>query len=75
MLTVQQTAERLNVSPQVVYALCSSGKLPSYRIGLGRGAVRVSEDDLAEYLESCRQNAKPRKQSRTLPKLKHLSVS
>ncbi len=51
MLTVKQTAERLNVSQNTIYSLISNGKIPCHRIGLGRGAIRIAEADLAEFLQ------------------------
>ena len=53
-LNAAEVAKRLNVCQQCVYQLVESGKLVSHRIGVGRGTIRISEDDLAEYLESCR---------------------
>ena len=50
MLTVKQAAERLGVSPTTVYGLCQRRWLPHVRIGLGRGAVRIREEDLEEYV-------------------------
>lgn len=58
LLKPRELADRLNVSLSTVYGLIESGKLACHRIGCGRGAVRVSEDDLTEYLESCRSKPK-----------------
>lgn len=53
MLTVDEAAARLHVSPSTVYGLCKSGRLPSYRIGIhGRGKVLIREDDLEAFLQS-----------------------
>jgi excisionase family DNA binding protein len=52
LLKVSQIAERLNCSNSTVYALVEGKKLGCHRIGNGRGAIRVSEDDLQTYLES-----------------------
>lgn len=49
MLTVKQVAERLGISPSLVYGLCSAGKIRHERHGLGRGCIRVPEDALDEY--------------------------
>ena len=57
MLTVREVAESLAVSATCVYQLISARKLPCHRIGVGRGAIRVSEADLAGFLECCRQGA------------------
>jgi excisionase family DNA binding protein len=49
MLTVKRAAEILNVSRGLVYALVATGKLPSHRFGIGRGTIRIREEDLADY--------------------------
>lgn len=54
MFTVNEVAEQLRVSRSVVYALIDAGKLVSHRIGLGRGTIRVAEEDLAAYLDACK---------------------
>lgn len=50
MLKVSQVAERLNCSVATVYELVESKRLPHYRCP----GIRVSEQQLTEYLESCR---------------------
>ncbi len=50
MLKVSQVAERLNCSIGTVYQLVESKRLPHYRCP----GIRISEEQLAEYLESCR---------------------
>jgi excisionase family DNA binding protein len=54
MFTVKQTARRLNVSTATVYALISAGKLSCHRVGLGRGVIRISEENITEYLAESR---------------------
>ena len=54
MFKVPDVAKRLNCSNSTVYGLVDSGKLVCHRIGRGRGTVRVSEEDLTTYLDSCR---------------------
>jgi excisionase family DNA binding protein len=49
-LTVKQVAERLGVAPATVYSLCGGRKLKHQRIGLGRGVIRIREEDLAGYM-------------------------
>lgn len=79
MLTVQDVARELTVSATCVYQLIASGKLPCHRIGIGRGAIRVSEPDLAAFLDACRASAneapvrKPRT-SGAAGRLRHLKV-
>lgn len=51
-LTVKFVAERLGISRAQVYSLISSGKLPCHRFGNGRGVLRVSEEQLAAFLEA-----------------------
>lgn len=48
-LTVTDAAKRLKMSPDTVYGLCESGKLPHSRIGNGRGRIRITQDDLAAF--------------------------
>ncbi|MFO1003807.1 MAG: helix-turn-helix domain-containing protein [Planctomycetaceae bacterium] len=54
MLTVPEVAERLRVAVSTVYALVESGKLGAFRIGPNDGAIRVSDEQLAAYLNACR---------------------
>ena len=58
MLNVRDVATMLHVSQSTVYAMVESGRLVSYRVGNGRGAIRVREQDLETYLESCRVEPK-----------------
>lgn len=63
LLTVADVAERLSISTATAYELVKHGKLTCYRIGAARGAIRVREEDLAEYLQRnvsvVRQELKP----------------
>lgn len=56
MFTVPEIAERLRIAVSTVYALVESGRLGAFRIGPNDGAIRVSEAQLQEYLDSCRSN-------------------
>jgi excisionase family DNA binding protein len=51
LLTVKQASERLNCSKALVYALCGQGMLKHIRLGLGRGTIRIEEDDLLAFIE------------------------
>lgn len=58
-MTVAEAAERLEVSPTIVRRLCASyartGKgIAHHRIGEGRGSIRITEDDLAAFLDGSR---------------------
>ena len=54
MLTVKDVAARLKISRACVYQLIARGKIAHIRIGCGRGAIRIAEDDLHEFLNSCK---------------------
>lgn len=56
---VKEAAARLEVCASTVYQLIESGVLGHYRIGTGRGVVRITEDHIAEYLARSEQVAKP----------------
>lgn len=48
-MTVEEAAKALEVSPALVYRLCRANKLGHIRIGLCRGVVRISEDDIERF--------------------------
>jgi excisionase family DNA binding protein len=60
MLTLTQVKEILNVGMPAVYALVSSGDLRALQLSGGRRMWRVSEGDLADYLERCYQETQDR---------------
>jgi len=66
LLTVRDAAAILKVSCSLVYQLVAAGKLPCYRIGTGRGAIRIRSDDLETYVAACRTD--PADVSPTIPK-------
>ena len=51
MFSVKEVAERLGVSLGTVYALVNKGRLRAFRIGVGRGTLRISEESLNAYLK------------------------
>lgn len=67
-MRVREVAERLEISHSLVYLLISEGRLRCTRHGLGRGTIRISEDQLAEYQEGA--HGKPVREE-----LKHLKMS
>jgi excisionase family DNA binding protein len=71
---VREAAARLEVSPATVYALVASGRLGCYRVGLGRGCIRIAEEHLAAYLKGAEPVITPGPTTPTRPKakLKHL---
>ncbi len=57
-MNIREAAVRLEVKPSTVYQLCSAGRLPHVRIGVGRGTIRISESDVEAYLRSARVEAR-----------------
>ncbi|WP_438494123.1 helix-turn-helix domain-containing protein [Streptomyces asiaticus] len=49
-LRVKDIAAALRVDPSTVYAEIKSGRLPSYRVGTGRGTIRISRVAFRTYL-------------------------
>jgi excisionase family DNA binding protein len=73
LLTVAEVAQWLSVSSSLVYQLVESGKLPIYRIGNGRGAIRFRPEDIEAYLDGCRiENCQPQSKRKLRPQLKHI---
>lgn len=71
MFTVAEIAKRLKCSPALVYALCEAGKLSHHRLGLGRGTIRVAEEDLTAFLQESRVK---KNQLTTAAALKHIRL-
>ncbi len=59
-MNVREAARRLEVLAWMVYAVCAEGRLPHLRVGLGRGTIRIGEEDLKTSLEGCRPQRPPR---------------
>jgi excisionase family DNA binding protein len=75
-VTVREAARRLEISVSLVYRLIESGKLRCTRHGLGRGVIRVSDNQLADYLaiaESGPGSSQP-ESTRSRVRLKHLRL-
>ena len=73
--SVKQVADQLSVSASLVYQLVESGRLACHRIGTGRGAIRISHDDLQAYIASCRvEQRQERRPAPPRPRLKHLKL-
>ena len=69
MLTVNQVASRLKCSSSLVYALCAEGKLAHHRLGNRRGTIRITEDQLAQFLKYTES-----REPRTPTVLKHIQL-
>lgn len=48
-MTVSEAAKQLEVSASLIYKLCRAGKLRHYRLGVGRGVVRIDPEHVAEF--------------------------
>ena len=74
LLTVRDVAKTLRVSINCVYELVGKGRLASYRVGAGRGTIRVRREDVRTYLEGCRVENEEPKRHVPRPRLKHLTL-
>jgi len=61
LLTVRNVAERLVLDPKTVYELVWSGELASTRVGPTGRSIRVSEAQLASYIDRNSQGALTRR--------------
>jgi excisionase family DNA binding protein len=52
VLTPGQAAQQLAVSVGTIYGLCAARKLHHFRVGRGRGTIRIPDASLAAYLAS-----------------------
>lgn len=61
MLSVKQAAERVGVSPSLVYVWCQEQRLPHYRVGAvgKRGRIRIAPADLDAFMASLRADRHP----------------
>lgn len=71
LLKVKQVAQRLNLSVAKTYELLNEGAIPYFRIG---GSLRVSEEALSVYLESCKSEVAASRQKPRRPRLKFMRV-
>ena len=74
LLTVREVAQVLRVSANCVYELVGNGKLVCYRVGAGRGAIRVRRTDVDAYLAACRMEKGEQAPRVPRPRLKHLTL-
>ena len=52
LLTVTEVAAELRVSKGTVYEMCKTGNLPSIRVGMNKGSVRIPRDALEKWLRA-----------------------
>ncbi len=75
LLTVAEAADQLAISASLLYQHVQSGRLAHYRLGAGKGAIRICPNDLATFLQSMRNEAQRKSSPAPKPKataLKHL---
>jgi excisionase family DNA binding protein len=73
-VTVKQVAERLEVSASTVYGLVAARKIGHYRVGLGRGAIRIGETHIVAFLSGAEPGRRQESATTTVPRLKHIKV-
>ena len=74
MYRVKRVAELLSLSQSKIYELVESGDLPHHKIG---GAIRVSEEQLAAFLEKTKREREepiPAKRKPPRPQLRHVTL-
>ena len=74
LMTVAEVAELLRLGESTVYALLDQGKIAGFRIGPRSGGIRISEDDVWRYLESCRVGPKEQTPKAPSRRLKHIKL-
>jgi len=74
LLTINEVAAILKVSKSLVYGMIASGKIACHRIGNGRGAIRVRNEDLEQFIAHCRVETEIPPVRVPRPKLKHLRL-
>ncbi|WP_169979748.1 helix-turn-helix domain-containing protein [Tautonia rosea] len=70
-MTVREAASRLEISRSTCYALVASGSLKHYRIG---GAIRISEEHIAEFLEGAERGREAAPSVARRPVLRHVRL-
>lgn len=53
MFRVKAVAEMYDVSVSTIYRAIEAGQLDAYRIGTGKGAIRIPEHALTVFEEEC----------------------
>ncbi|MTD57816.1 helix-turn-helix domain-containing protein [Amycolatopsis sp. RM579] len=53
MYRVRAVAEALDVSVATIYRAIEAGKLNAFKIGTGKGALRIPGEAIPAYLDEC----------------------
>ncbi|HBR52009.1 MAG TPA: DNA-binding protein [Nitrospira sp.] len=56
LLTVQELAQLLHIKAATLYAWAAQGKIPSLKL---HGLLRFRQDEIDQWLESCRMTSRP----------------
>lgn len=70
LMTVAEVAAQLRVGLRTIYSLCESGELACYRIGSERGTIRITSNDVEQYLSRVRSGRAGRAKREKAPELK-----
>jgi len=57
MHRVKAVAEMFDVSVATIYRAIESGALQALKVGTGKGALRIPDDAIQEYVTACQQAA------------------
>lgn len=74
LVTVRELAIRLRISLATAYELVSSGKIVSCRVGPRKGAIRIRDVDVENYLANCQHVAAELPQNAPRATLKHIRL-
>jgi excisionase family DNA binding protein len=72
---VRDVAVRLDVSTSTVYGLIAAGKLRCSRVGIGRGVIRISDEQLLDYLRAGEPRVNVSAPAPPRLRLRHLRLS
>jgi excisionase family DNA binding protein len=73
-MSVKAAAALLEVSVTTVYGLVAAGKLRCYRVGVGRGRIRIAETHINEYLGKAESAPVPPAPASPPPSLRHIRL-
>lgn len=59
VLNAAEVAERLGLSPATVYRMAEDGRLPSFKYGPGKSAVRFRPSEIEQWLDDKRRGPRP----------------
>ena len=70
-LSVHEVARRLGLNVSTVYEKIRKGKIPAHRFG---GSIRVSEQDLEDYIARTKMYPEQPVKRRLRPTLRHIRL-